>query len=179
PCETLTRFTTDEGHTIEATGNHEIRTSEGYKAALDIAAGDEILTKPDTPDEHKVPANEDLKNQKTIECRTCGTLFDVSEHRNAKFCSRECRYECMRTTSKYDAIVTANLPDPEEIERESKRIELECEFCGSTYEVKPYRSETAKYCSRRCTGLARVAGNEEDLGGYLKTWREENPVAAE
>src|SRR5699024_5935981 len=127
--ETLFRFTTDEGHTIEATGNHEILTSEGYKAALDIAAGDEILTKPDTPDEQKVPANEDLKNQKTIECRTCGTLFDVSEHRNAKFCSRECRYECMRTTSKYDAIVTANLPDPEEIERESKRIELECEFC--------------------------------------------------
>lgn len=31
---------------------------------------------------------------------------------------------------------------------------LACRFCGKTYYVKPYRSNTAKYCSRSC--LAKV-----------------------
>lgn len=31
------------------------------------------------------------------------------------------------------------------------RVEISCEACGSTFEVKPKRKDTAKYCSMACT----------------------------
>lgn len=32
---------------------------------------------------------------------------------------------------------------------------VECNFCGSTFEVLPYRADTAKYCSKDCYNKGR------------------------
>lgn len=37
-------------------------------------------------------------------------------------------------------------------------VELECAQCGTSFQVRPYRAETARYCSRSCTARARMLG---------------------
>ena len=42
-------------------------------------------------------------------------------------------------------------------------VELICEICGLTFEVKAYRASKARFCSRRCMGIEAQRRNEEVL----------------
>jgi|SRR5215469_3160398 len=37
---------------------------------------------------------------------------------------------------------------------------LECEYCGGCFSIKPYRRNTARFCSRRCTSIATRPNRE-------------------
>lgn len=39
-------------------------------------------------------------------------------------------------------------------------MDLLCQQCGTSFRVKPYRTETAKYCSRRCLNLGTLDARE-------------------
>lgn len=61
-------------------------------------------------------------------CLECGAEFTPpSGNKSAEYCSRECVAESLR-----------------------EQVELECETCGESFEVRPAREDTAKYCSRDC-----------------------------
>lgn len=38
------------------------------------------------------------------------------------------------------------------------KVEMECESCGSTFKVKQYRKDSAKYCSYECSTRDTIAG---------------------
>lgn len=42
-------------------------------------------------------------------------------------------------------------------------VTLKCQYCGKSFQVKPYRKETAKFCSQECMGLYG-----HHVGGYFK-----------
>jgi len=70
-----------------------------------------------------------------IECKGCGEVFQVREHRKdtAKWCSHECRRQ---------------------------RFTKVCEQCGEEFEVHKCRKDSAKYCSRSCSAKKDDPGVE-------------------
>lgn len=69
-----------------------------------------------------------------LTCQQCGDEFSLppSQSKGRKYCSQDCFTEAQK-----------------------ERVELECEFCGGTYKVKPSRVEAGrKYCSRTCYAKA-------------------------
>ena len=44
------------------------------------------------------------------------------------------------------------------------RIPIKCLTCGKTFLVRPYRKLTAKYCSRKCQGVARIGISPPNKG---------------
>ena len=77
-----------------------------------------------------------------INCLGCGNLFKPKRS-SAKCCTRSC-------SSKYVASIVGK-------SRAKKRMNgsmLSCQNCSIEFYVPKYRIETAKFCSRRCLGLA-------------------------
>lgn len=46
-------------------------------------------------------------------------------------------------------------------------IEKQCEICGSSFEVRPYRATTARFCNRKCGGKWHA---EHRLAHIKKPW---------
>jgi hypothetical protein len=77
-----------------------------------------------------------------INCFGCGNLFKPKKS-TTKCCSRSC-------SGKYVASIVGD-------SRAKKRMNgsmLVCQHCSIEFYVPKYRIETAKFCSRRCIGLA-------------------------
>jgi 5-methylcytosine-specific restriction endonuclease McrA len=54
------------------------------------------------------------------------------------FCSTECREAHYEECDEYIQ------------KQENEKCEIECEICGTVFEVAPYRKDTATYCSTEC-----------------------------
>ena len=51
--EMIFRITTDEGHIIEATGNHPVLTNKGFIEVANLKIGDSLFAESETPEEYK------------------------------------------------------------------------------------------------------------------------------
>jgi very-short-patch-repair endonuclease len=80
-----------------------------------------------------------------VTCGTCNTSFQMplSRQRNGPpyFCCRGC-LDTWRSTIRG---VAHPLTQP--------RVESICECCGKVYKVKPYRTDTTRFCSSSCSGI--------------------------
>ena len=80
-------------------------------------------------------------------CQQCGKPFTIMPsafnrpgYNMGKFCSRECQVERKRQI-RGDA-------HPLKV----PYVQLTCQWCGKTYEVKPSLAKDSKFCSRHCQG---------------------------
>lgn len=76
---------------------------------------------------HATVHDESLVEPEETDCEHCGQTYLVGPGDRGRFCSRE----CWRAAA-------------------SNRVTIECEGCGSTFEVKGHLEEKRKYCSREC-----------------------------
>lgn len=81
----------------------------------------------------------------SVECAYCGVEIrrkpkDIKRSDNL-FCSSECR----------NGWYSANLGGEGHPLKEDW-VEIECEYCGDVFEVKPYREQTARFCNPGCRG---------------------------
>jgi hypothetical protein len=68
-------------------------------------------------------------------CGHCGRSFSVIPARKAaRFCSNSCRGFGVAAA----------------LQRKASIIQKVCEICGEVFGVKPYRKDTARFCSRNC-----------------------------
>jgi len=84
-----------------------------------------------------------------VDCTNCGETVDkkpanVNDGNN--FCGRECYYEWKRTDWQPD----------------NSKVEKECQQCGNTFEVYPYREDSAAFCSRECSDASMVGKSGEE-----------------
>ncbi len=92
----------------------------------------------------------------TQSCECCGKEYYVPawllRRDISKFCSIACMYK--------------GRPKPK-----NNNVELICKQCGKAYLVRPYRINTAKYCSKRCGGKAKPPSREiPRLAALRKKW---------
>jgi hypothetical protein len=80
-----------------------------------------------------------------VECDNCGEMHHKKpskiEDRENVFCSRECYHEFGRPDMRGE-----NNP------HHTGKVTLECEWCGDSFKVYPYRAEDARFCSSECDG---------------------------
>ncbi len=83
-----------------------------------------------------------LSKKTNVNCTNCNKkiLRKPSSTGEKNYCSRVCLYEYLRM----------NKPN----QNLRKRIHINCEICSSTFEVIESRKLTAKYCSKKCVGIA-------------------------
>ena len=77
-----------------------------------------------------------------INCLGCGNLFKPKKSKT-KCCSRSC-------SGKYVASIVGEVS----AKKRMNGSMLSCQHCSVEFYVPKYRIETAKFCSRRCLGLA-------------------------
>lgn len=95
-------------------------------------------------------------------CRSCGEarlrLFKACAHCGIEWHpDREsrayCSVECKAAAQRGEPISWLNAPDVREKSAATRREEkarCQCVVCGEVFEVFPYRSESARYCSKEC-----------------------------
>jgi len=105
------------------------------KKCADKANGERLKAAP-----RKVPAV-----QRT--CEQCGKVFEItpsalrrSGYTMGRFCSRACQVEHKRHIR------------GEAHPLKVQYVQLTCQWCGKTYELKPSIAKTSKFCSRHCQG---------------------------
>lgn len=54
------------------------------------------------------------------------------------------------------------------------KIKKTCQVCGKTFEVHPCRKDTAKYCTRKCSGLSQQGKPSWNKGKKLPQFSREN-----
>lgn len=92
-----------------------------------------------------------------VECDNCGQMTYKKpvniEQNDHVFCSRDCYHEFGRPDMRGEK----NPTNPE-----TEKVAVMCENCGDTFEVYPYREDSARFCSRDCKDdfLAGRTGEE-------------------
>lgn len=72
-------------------------------------------------------------------CRTCLSQFECFASRKGQFCSRNCTYAAFRA---------------EGWPRQKPAIPKICQVCSSEFSINQAAAERAKYCSKKCLGIA-------------------------
>ena len=76
-----------------------------------------------------------------INCRVCNKRFEATPYqikRGKKYCSFKCRNKAYK----------GRIVNPRRYKK--------CEICNKPFKAKAGRSEIAKYCSRKCNGIAHL-----------------------
>lgn len=90
-----------------------------------------------------------FKDKIVEECNFCGDEYKRHKCRSTrKYCSQSCASK--------DRVSGSGNPS-----WKGGKVELECESCGSKFKVKPYREDSAKYCSKRCNSSNASISKEE------------------
>jgi len=96
-----------------------------------------------------------------VDCHTCGETVQKPPHKiernDRHFCSRECYHEAGRP----DMAGENNPTKPAK-----EKAELTCEVCEDTFEVHPYRADSARFCSRECKDENLRGKTGEDAVGW-------------
>lgn len=122
------------------------------------------------------------------EARDTGTPEDFKDEERMRELYRTLEMTCAEIADHYDVTPLTvsrwlrrhDIPTRPR-NRRRNRVELECEACGSKYEVIACRSDSAKYCSRSCyyDGMDMPTGSDHwswNGGGgprYGRGWNEE------
>lgn len=95
-----------------------------------------------------------------VDCDNCG---ETTEKRPAKvkrndhvFCSRECYHDHGRPDMQGE-----NNPNPSK-----GKVAVDCEVCGESFEVYPYREDSARFCSRECKDRNLAGKTGEDTPAW-------------
>jgi 5-methylcytosine-specific restriction endonuclease McrA len=95
-----------------------------------------------------------------VDCHNCGDTVEKPpgkiERNERHFCSRECYHNSGRPDMQGE-----NNPNPE-----TGKVTVECEHCGDSFEVYPYREDSARFCSRECKD-SNMAG---ETGEQSRRW---------
>lgn len=79
-----------------------------------------------------------------VNCKECGAVFEARQAElnrgNAKFCSLSCAAHCANRTRR----------------RERHLVSLSCKHCGASYDVKPCRASSSRFCSKECNDLSKT-----------------------
>lgn len=113
------------------------------------------------------PSGKDHPQYSRIErdCAFCGTTLEikpsVSVNRERVFCDYSCAGEWR---SEYRS-------GENSVRWKGGDVELECEICGSTFEVRPAKADSSRFCSYECLGIhhREVRSGEDNPnweGGY-------------
>ena len=81
--------------------------------------------------------------RESSECDYCGSEFkhERDSSQPHRFCSKQCHWGHQSENPKTGS---------EAHNWEGGKVEMECSYCGGSFEVKPYREKTASYCSCSC-----------------------------
>jgi 5-methylcytosine-specific restriction endonuclease McrA len=115
--------------------------------------GDEFDTKTGMKVHHATIHGESIAGIDT-DCPNCGEAFNIFPWRLERskdvFCSVSCEMEYHGGHAK-----------------EKTHPEIECEWCGSNFQVKPAREADAQFCSRECFGKYK---SENHTGKNSASW---------
>jgi len=113
---------------------------------------------------HSVVHGESIAGVECV-CEECGNVFRGTKYNPSKYCSRECYYESLkleRGDCKWCGLEIAQerrhgvkfcsqkCRSSWASDKYNERVELECEICNETFEVKPACVENRVTCSKEC-----------------------------
>lgn len=80
------------------------------------------------------------RSRETRACRHCQQPFETIVGKKKQYCSRTCRYASKTVTD---------------------LIQVVCEGCGTSMELRSFEAKTRRYCSRECANTAHRVHTEE------------------
>ena len=89
-------------------------------------------------------------SMKKFICKNCNQAFSDYPSNDRIFCSKDCHSIHMKNTGTFSQ---NNNP-----KWNGGLVIKECNVCNKEFRVKPYRKDTAKFCSHKCSEIVRDEG---------------------
>lgn len=144
-----------------------LATGWGWNKGMSLAAGDKLSYGRPRSEETKRKISEASKGKLKVErvkreCLECGKPFEVlpCEAKRGGYC---CSVLC---SNRYDS-KQREYPKGEDNPNYKGGYYKDCEICGTSFWVIPYKAETKRFCSKEC----RYLGQREYLVERNKTQR--------